>query len=99
MSVCDWKKTVLVPLVIPSHPWAKRWSSLLIALIHSEQGILDELPVVRNCLLRNRVYYTFAVFFNFDDGSCILILDKATGDCDVKGVSESQTNDMIQCLV
>ncbi len=53
---------------------------------------------MRNRLLRDRVYYAVAVFFNFNDGSCILILGKATGDCDVRGISESQLNDMIQCL-
>ncbi len=63
-----------------------------------EQGILDELPVVRNRLLHDMVHYAIAVFFNFDDGLCILILGKATGDCDVRGIRESQPNDMIQCL-
>ena len=53
---------------------------------------------MRNRLLLDRVNYAVAVFFNFGVGSCILILGKATGDCDVGGVSESQTNGMIQCL-
>ena len=54
-----------------------------------EQGVLDGLPVVCNCLLCDRVYYAIAVFFNFDDWICILILGKTAGDCDGKGVSES----------
>ena len=53
---------------------------------------------MRNCLFLDRVHNAIAVFFNFDDGSCILILGKAMGDCDVRGISESQPNDMIQCL-
>ncbi len=53
---------------------------------------------MRNSILCDRVHYAIAAFFNFDDGSCILILGKAMGDCDVRGVSESQTNDMIQWL-
>ncbi len=54
---------------------------------------------MRNRLLRDRVHNPVAVFFNFNDGSCILILGEAMGDCDVRGTSESQPNDMIQCLV
>jgi hypothetical protein len=53
---------------------------------------------MRNRLLRDRVHNAVAVFFNFDDGSCILILGKATGDCGVRGIRESQPSDMIQCL-
>ena len=64
-----------------------------------EQGILDELPIMCNRLLRDRVHYAVAVFFNFEDGSCILILGKAMGDCDVRDISESQSNNVIQCLV
>jgi hypothetical protein len=63
-----------------------------------EQGILDELPVMCNCFLRDRVHNAVAVFFNFDDRSCVLIMGKATGDCDGRGISESQFNDVIQCL-
>ncbi len=51
-----------------------------------------------NCLLRDRVYNGVAVFFNLNDGFCVLILGKETGDCDVRGISESQSNDVIQCL-
>ena len=53
---------------------------------------------MRNHLLRDRVHNAIAVFFNFDDGSRILILGKAMGDCDVRGIRESQPNDMIQML-
>jgi hypothetical protein len=53
---------------------------------------------MHNCLLRDRVHNAIAVFFNFNDGSCILILGEATGDCDVRGISESQPNNMMQCL-
>ncbi len=63
-----------------------------------EQGIFAELPVVCNSLLRDRVYHTIAVFFNLYDWTCILLLGKTTGDCDGRGVSESETNNMIQCL-
>jgi hypothetical protein len=40
----------------------------------SEQGILDELPVMCNCFLRDRVHNAVAEFFNFDDRSCVLIM-------------------------
>ena len=45
-------------------------------------------------------YYSIsiAVFFNLYDSTCILLLGKTTGDCDGRGVSESKTNNMIQCL-
>ncbi len=63
-----------------------------------EQGILDELHVVCNCLIRDRVYDTIAVIFDFDDGTCMLIVGKTMGGCDGRGISESQTNNMIQFL-
>jgi hypothetical protein len=63
-----------------------------------EQRLLDELPLVCNSLLCYRVYHTIAVFFDLYDWTCILFLRKATGDCDGRGVSESKTNNMIQCL-
>ncbi len=48
-----------------------------------EQGILDEHPVVCNSLLCDRAYYAIAAFFDLYDWTCILLLRKAMGDCDV----------------
>ncbi len=58
MSMCERKKSWLVPLMIVGHPCAKQWSSLC------------------NCLLRDRVHDAIAVFSDFDDGTCILIVSK-----------------------
>jgi hypothetical protein len=33
----------------------------------SEQGIFDQLPVMGDGFFGNRVYYTIAVFFNFNE--------------------------------
>ncbi len=63
-----------------------------------EQGILAELPVVCNSLLCDRVYHAIAVFFDIYDWTCILLLGKTMEDCDGRCVSESKTNNMIQCL-
>ncbi len=46
-----------------------------------EQGILAELPVVCNSLLRDKVYNAIAVFFDLYDWTCILLLGKTTGVC------------------
>ncbi len=63
---------VLVPFVMPVHPCAKRWSSLLIALSHRS--------VMGDGYFGDRVYYTVAVFFDFNDRACILIVDKFARD-------------------
>jgi hypothetical protein len=38
----------------------------------SEQGIFDQHPVMGDCFFGDRVYYTIAVFFNFNDRTCAL---------------------------
>jgi hypothetical protein len=81
MSACKRKKMVVVPLVMPVHPCAKQWSSLLIALSHrSKQGIFDQLPVKGDGYFGDRVYYTVAVFFDFNDRACVLIVGKFLRD-------------------
>ncbi len=45
------------------------------------------------------VYYSIAVFFDFNDRACILIMDKFARDGDGRDISKSQVNDVIQCLV
>jgi hypothetical protein len=51
-----------------------------------------------NSFFGDRVYYTIAVFFYFNDRACILIVDKLSRDGDGRGISKSQVNDVIQCL-
>ncbi len=46
----------------------------------SEQGIFDQLPVMGDGFFGDRVYYTIAVFFNFNNRACILIVDKFARD-------------------
>jgi hypothetical protein len=41
----------------------------------SEQGIFDQLPVMGDGFFGDRVYYSVAVFFNFNNRACILIVD------------------------
>jgi hypothetical protein len=41
-----------------------------------EQGIFDQLPVIGDGLFGDRVYYIIAVFFDFNDRACELILGK-----------------------
>jgi hypothetical protein len=45
------------------------------------------------------VYYSIAVFFNFNDRACVLIVDKLARDWTARSLSECQVNDVIQCLV
>jgi hypothetical protein len=45
-----------------------------------EQGIFDQLPVMGDCFFGDRVYCTIAVFFNFNDRACILIMGKFSRD-------------------
>jgi hypothetical protein len=42
----------------------------------SKQGIFDQLPVMGDGFFGDRVYYSIAVFFDFNDRACILIVDK-----------------------
>jgi hypothetical protein len=46
----------------------------------SEQGNFDQLPVMGDGFFGDRVYYSIAVFFNFDERVCILIVDKFVRD-------------------
>jgi hypothetical protein len=46
----------------------------------SEQGIFDQLPVMGDVFFVDRVYYSIAVFFDFNDRACILIVDKFARD-------------------
>ncbi len=41
---------------------------------------------------------SIAVFFDFNYGACIVAVGKGLGNRDGRGISESQVNDMIQCL-
>jgi hypothetical protein len=43
---------------------------------HPEQGILNQLPVVGDGFFGDKVYYTIALFFNFNNRACILIVGK-----------------------
>jgi hypothetical protein len=40
----------------------------------SEQGIFDQLPVMGDGFFGDGVYYTMAVFFDFNNRACILIV-------------------------
>jgi hypothetical protein len=42
----------------------------------SEQGIFHQLPVMGDGFFGDGVYYSNAVFFNFNNRACILIIDK-----------------------
>jgi hypothetical protein len=64
----------------------------------SEQGIFDQLPVMGDGFFGDGVYYPIAVFFNFNDRACILIMNEFARDCGGRGISKSKVNDVIQCL-
>jgi hypothetical protein len=61
----------------------------------SEQGIFDQLPVMGEGFFGERVYYTIAVFFDFNGRACILIVGKFQRDGDSRGISKSKINDVI----
>jgi hypothetical protein len=42
----------------------------------------------------DRVYHDIAVFFDFNDRACILIVGKFSRDGDDRGISKSKDNDM-----
>jgi hypothetical protein len=65
----------------------------------SEQGIFDQLPAMGDDFFCDGVYYSIAVFFDFNDRACILIVDKFARNGDGRDISKSQVNDVIQCLV
>ena len=46
----------------------------------SEQGIFDQLPVMGDGFFGDRVYYSVAVFFDFNNRACELIVDKFARD-------------------
>ncbi len=46
----------------------------------SEQGIFGKLPVMGDGFFCDGVYYSVAVFFDFNDRACILIVDKCARD-------------------
>jgi hypothetical protein len=46
----------------------------------SEQGIFDQLPVMGDGFFGDRVYYSVAVFFDFNDRACRLIVGKFARD-------------------
>jgi hypothetical protein len=64
----------------------------------SEQGIFDQLPVMGDGFFGDKVYYSVAVFFYFNNRARILIVDKFARDGYGRGISKSQVNDVIQCL-
>jgi hypothetical protein len=46
----------------------------------SEQGIFDQLPVMGDGFFGDGLYYLVAVVFDFNNRSCILIIDKFAKD-------------------
>jgi hypothetical protein len=42
----------------------------------SEQGIFDQPPIMGDGFFGDRVYYTIALFFDFNKRACILIVSK-----------------------
>jgi hypothetical protein len=45
----------------------------------SEQGIFDHFPVMGDGFFGDGVYYSVAVFFDFNNRACILIVDNLQG--------------------
>jgi hypothetical protein len=39
-----------------------------------------------------------AIFFDFNNGACIVVVGKGAVNRDGRGICESKVNDMIQCL-
>jgi hypothetical protein len=56
----------------------------------SEQGIFDQLSVMSDGFLGDRVYHDIAVFFDFNNRACILIVGKFSRDGDGRGMSTSK---------
>jgi hypothetical protein len=46
----------------------------------SKQGIFDQLLVMGDGFFGDGVYYSIAVFFDFNDPACVLIVDKFVRD-------------------
>ncbi len=46
----------------------------------SEQGIFDQLPVIGDGFFGDGVYYSIAVFFDFNNRACVLIVDNYARD-------------------
>jgi hypothetical protein len=46
-------------------------------------------------LVTGCMYYTMAVFFDFNDRACILIVGKFSKDRDCRGISKSKVNNVI----
>ncbi len=46
----------------------------------SEQGVFDQLPIMGDSFFGDGVYYSVAVFFNFNGRACVLIVDKFARD-------------------
>jgi hypothetical protein len=46
----------------------------------SEQGIFDQLPVMGDSFFGDMVYYTIAVFFDFNNRACVLIVGTFSRD-------------------
>ncbi len=65
----------------------------------SELGIFDQLPVMGDGFFGDGVYYSVAVFYDFNDRAYLLIVDKFVRDRGSRGMCESQVNDVMQCLV
>ncbi len=45
-----------------------------------KHGIFDQLSVMGNSFFGDEVYYSIAVFFDFNDQACVLIVDKFARD-------------------
>ncbi len=46
----------------------------------SEHGIFDQLPVMGDGFFGDGVYFSIALFFNFNNWACVLIVDKFARD-------------------
>ncbi len=67
---------VLVPFASTSLCQAMEFFAHHLEPQMSEQGIFDQLPVMGDGFFGDGVYYSVAVFFDFNDRACVLIVDK-----------------------
>jgi hypothetical protein len=61
----------------------------------SEQGFFEQLLVMGDCFFGVRVYYTIAVFYNFNDRTRVLIVGKFSRDGHGRGISKAQVNNVV----
>ncbi len=67
---------------------------------HFEEGIFDQFSVVGDGFLRDRMYNSITVFFDFNEGAHVLLvmLGKRCRDCVGWGIGETKGNDVVQGL-